>query len=130
MFSENDEWRKLQKHFNKWEGKRINEIIHNNCFKFNTYSENRIKGRNISEIDVMRTIKYGNIVEFHFKNNSPRVLVRGKEIVKGESICVVLDVRAMRVVTVYKNDFTDSHLTLHKELYRSNIDLMKYLNIN
>jgi len=128
-FVSQDEWRKLGNTLTKWEDKRIREIIQNNRFTLNAYSRNRIAERNILELDIHRTIKYGNIIEFHYKKGSPRVLIRGKEIVKGESICVVLDIKVNCIVTVYKNCCADRHKSLHKELY-SNRDIMRYLNVN
>lgn len=124
------EWRKHTHHMTKWEVKRLQDTINNNKFDYTYYSYIRLNERNIDELSVQKTIKHGQIVEFHFKDGDARVLLRGKANVDGYSICVVLSLTKKQIITIYKNEYYDNHDTLHNELYNKKIDLMKYIKVN
>lgn len=123
------EWRKHYSQMTKWEIKRIQDAINNSHFTHTEYSLQRTIGRSISELDIQRVIKFGSIIEFHYKDGDLRVLIRGTEKVNHDSVCVVVSINKKHIVTVYKNDCEDNHYTLHKEIYNRSIDLMRYLSV-
>jgi hypothetical protein len=122
------EWRKLISQMNIKEIRKLYNLIHTHQYEYTNYSCSRLAERNICESDVKNTIKYGTIIEFHFKNGESRVLIRNIQKVNYQSICVVVNLTTNVITTVYKNDYRDMHETLHNELYDSEIDLMKYIN--
>lgn len=124
------EWRKHYRHMTKWEIKRLQEAINNNQFKHTYYSYTRQHERDISDIAIQKTIKYGNIVEFHYKDGDSRVLLRGMCNTDGYSVCVVLSLSKKEIITIYKNKIMDNHDTLHKEIYDNKIDIMKYIKVS
>jgi hypothetical protein len=114
----------------KWEVKYLQELINNNKFDYTYYSYIRLNEREIPETSVEKTIKYGNIIEFHYKDGDARVLLRGRSNVDGYSICVVLSLSKKQIITIYKNEFMDNHDTLHNEIYNNKIDIMKYIKVS
>jgi hypothetical protein len=115
---------------NKWEVKRLQEAINNNQFKHTYYSYNRQYERDIEDLAVQKAIKYGNIIEFHYKDGDSRVLLRGATNSEGYSICVVVSLNKKEIITIYKNQITDNHDTLHNEIYNNKIDIMKYIKVS
>lgn len=122
------EWRKHISQMNIKEIRKLYNLIHTHQYDYTNYSRSRLAERNICESDVKNTIKYGSIIEFHYKNGETRVLIRNIQRENHESVCVVVNLTTNVITTVYKNEFDDIHKTLHNELYDVSVDLMKYIS--
>jgi hypothetical protein len=124
-----DEYRK---HINDmtFEDVGIIEILTNeNTFRFSNYMLKTMNYREISKEDVLDTIKNGNVIELHIKNNDIRVLKRSIKSYIGYDICVVYGLISKDIITCYKNTAGDNHSTLDLSLYQSDINVKKTLEL-
>lgn len=88
----------------------------------------RMDEKRISSDEMMRVFSQFDIIEYHQKNNSHRILIRGKTNERGRNICLVVDIYTGSIVTTYANRFDDHHSTLRHEEYDWNVDLEKILS--
>lgn len=66
------------------------------------------------------------LIEYHKKNGSNRILLRGKTTdSKGYQACVVFAPEDKSIVTVWLNHCTNQHQKLKEEFYDENIDVLK-----
>lgn len=124
------EWRKHASQMTKYELRRLYQLINNNQFSYTDYSKDRLQTRKIKDSRVQNVIKFGCIIEFHYKNGDYRVLLRSVERANSQSICVVVNLTEKQIITVYQNEITDNHDTLHNEIYDNRIDIMKYIKVS
>jgi hypothetical protein len=58
------------------------------------------------------------IIEYHFKNNSHRLLIRSNKPMMGRrDICIVIDLFSNFIITAYACDKHDFHPTLDTSMY-------------
>lgn len=88
----------------------------------------RMQEKKISPDEMMRVFSSFNIIEYHLKNRSHRVLIRGNINEKGRNICLVVDIITGSIVTAYTNRYDDHHSTLRHEEYDWTVDLEKILS--
>lgn len=93
-----------------------------------SYSQRRLRQRNIEPKQVLKAIKEGKLIEYHYVSPlEHRVLLRGITPISGFVICVVLDLFTGLIVTAYKNSVWDKHFTLRQKEYDANIDILNKL---
>jgi len=68
------------------------------------------------------------LIEYHMKHNSNRILLRSKAIHEGYQVCAVFNLTDKRIVTVYTNKITNQHNRLKKEFYNPNLDVFSKYN--
>jgi len=123
------EWRKHRNQMTPMEKQEIYKALALcSCYRFTRHSFDKKEQRGISNREIFRCIKYGDIIEFHYIKGQQRVLLRSNETVHNSNVCVVVDINTYEIVTAYRNTITDSHITLHTELYDSSYDLLSYIN--
>lgn len=84
----------------------------------------RMNEKKITQGELNYALKNYDIVEFHRKNNSNRVLIRSNQ---GKScICIVICLDNSNIVTAYKNSKTDKHQTIKWEEY-SDFNILDYI---
>lgn len=119
--------KKHLKQMSKPERSFLYGLIRNESFwMFTNYSIGRSIERIVSKSDVLSAIKKGSIVEYHNKDGEHRILIRGTELVDRKYVvCVVVEPRQHKIVTVYVNEYNDNHATLDWRSYDSKIDIIQ-----
>ena len=110
----------------------IKKILH---WKFNTdkiqfakHSMKRLKQKRIDEEEVIYTILKGDYIEFHYKDNGCRILIRKQRPNQTYDTCVIFDIISGTVVSAYLNASNDNHDTLHTEIYEEELDVISIIN--
>lgn len=103
-------------------------LVNNTIFSFCDYCLYKMKKRKIKRKQVVKAIKNGYLIEYHFKNNSHRVLLRGRPNNSRKCVCVVLDLTKRNIITTYYNHFNDRHTTLNPSIYDENLDVLQMLS--
>lgn len=89
------------------------------------HAEERMREKNVSKSDVVSTLRYGAVIEV--KNNG-RVLMRARATNgKMKDTCVVVDINARAVVTVWRNFGADNHKTLIQSEYTWTADIVTFM---
>lgn len=123
-----NEWRKHSSQMNKSEKQIIRDFVSNGKkYNYTKHAELRKSEKNIADIEVARCISYNDIIEFHFVDDSKRVLLRGKNTENGYHVCVVVDLDTHDIITVYKNRNNDNHFTLDESEYDKSYNLLDYI---
>jgi hypothetical protein len=118
-----------RKHFSKMtteELKIVREAIEEKQYTFTNYSIQRTVERVISKQSVAEAIREGFLIEVH--NNKPydfRALLRLHE--DDKAVCVVVSLRARKIVTAYLNDVEDMHDSLNWSKYLWNVCITRDL---
>lgn len=124
----------MRKHFTQMTYKEkllLKCLIAVKHFTFTEYSLFRVKSRGLKKWQVIRAIREGNIIEYHYVNSfQQRVLIRGITPIRGLEPCVVVNILNGQIITAYLNDIEDTHKTLHKELYNSHINICYLITVN
>jgi hypothetical protein len=120
----------MKKHFRqmtKDERRFLYSIVRNTVgWKFTPYSIERALERIVNEDNVLKAIEKGTLVEYHNKDGKHRVLLRGVQIVDGKYVvCVVVEPATKNVVTVFINEYNDTHTTLRWSAYNGNINIVE-----
>lgn len=120
----------MKKHFRqmtKEERRFLYGIVRNiETWVFTKYSIGRAVERIVTEADVLKAIEKGTLIEYHQKDGKHRVLIRGTQIVDGKYVvCVVVEPAKQSVVTVFINEYNDTHTTLNWSAYNGNINIVK-----
>jgi len=95
--------------------------------QFTEYAEKRMSERNITYEQALKTMYLGKIIEVH--NNDERnirVVLRHEQEKVG--ICIVVDLFKKLIITVYKNEKEDEHLTLNWSQYEWYVDIVQFVN--
>lgn len=103
-------------------------LVNNTIFSFCDYCLYKMKRRKIKRKQVVKAIKNGYLIEYHFKDNSHRVLLRSRPNNNRKCVCVVLDLTKRTIVTTYYNHCNDRHATLNLSFYDKNLDVLQMLN--
>lgn len=115
-----------RKHVSEMRGKEkhmLRKVVRGKKFVFSTHCIKRTMQRRILVTDIMRTIRRGNIVEFHLVDDSLRILVRGKPNKNNKCACVVLNVTTNEIVTAYHNYKFNHHQYSKRTLYTKDLDI-------
>jgi len=123
--------REKRKHISQMsykEQEALIELINNTIFSFCDYCLYKMKKRKIKRKQVVKAIKNGYLIEYHFKDNSHRVLLRSRPNNNRKCVCVVLDLTKRNIVTTYYNHFNDRHTTLNQSIYDENLDILQMLS--
>lgn len=93
--------------------------------KLNKYSYNRFKNRlnGIKWVDVARVFKNNNIIEYNTENNDKRILLRGKQTINNNNICIVYSLKYNMIITVWLNHKNNNHNNLNQKLYNKNLKI-------
>lgn len=83
------------------------------------YLVGRMNERRITRADALQCLRYGNVVELQ---NVGRVVMRDRT-----GVCVVADIPARHVVTVWYNAPDDNHYTLDNRLYQWHVDAVSFV---
>lgn len=76
---------------------------------------------------LLETIGYGELIEYHKRNGTSRLLLRSNRAIHNYVPCVVVAPLAGRIITVYWNHILDHHRTIDMERYNPNLDVMALL---
>ena len=91
---------------------------------FQDHSRDRLKQKDITDREIIRTVRKGVPIELHIVDNSPRVLFRLQRPNQTVDICVVVDILDGTIVTAFTNHTNDKHSTLHEEIYNPELDVI------
>ena len=94
---------------------------------FTSYAVKRIQQRHVDLDRILNTIKFGELIEFHVKENSFRVLIRESRPKRKQATCVVLELFTHKVITVFTNSEYDRHWNLDSSIYNKHLDIIKIL---
>lgn len=123
------EWRKHTDQMTSMERQRLTDLVlQNTKYILTEHAKRKQNERDIDNIEIGRCIKFGNIIEFHFVNDSKRILMRKNNTVKDYNICVVIDIETHEIITTYKNSCGDNHRSIDMTNYNGSYDLLSYLN--
>ena len=123
--------REKRKHISQMsykEQEALVNLVNHTIFSFCDYCLYKMKKRKIKREQVVKAIKNGYLIEYHFKDNSHRVLLRGRPNNSRKCVCVVLDLTKRNIVTTYYNNFNDRHTTLNPNIYDENLDVLQMLS--
>lgn len=119
----------FRKHFTELNAKEleaINTAIHDtNNYKLSKHCKEKIEQRHIDITEIYKTIRIGKVIEYHYIDNSNRVLLRSKQHYQKRFICVVVDIKTHEVITVYP---TSEDATLKPICIISKINILSYLH--
>lgn len=121
---------KKRKHISQMsyeEQEALVNLVNHTIFSFCDYCFYKMKKRKIKRKQVVKAIKNGYLIEYHFKDNSHRVLLRGRPNNSRKCVCVVLDLTNRNIVTTYYNNFNSRHTTLNLSIYDENLDVLQML---
>lgn len=85
----------------------------------------RLEERGGNKNTVLETIKKGNLIEYHQRNGTSRILMRGTETYNNDVACVVFQFDDSKIITMYWNNKDDNHRTLKEEAYDEKLDVIK-----
>lgn len=95
-------------------------------WKITDYSFNRMTARGISAEHLMTIFDLDTeLIEYHKKGRSSRILLRSKRAVNEANVCVVFEPETKSIVTVYLNYKGNKHEQLKLEFYDAAIDVIK-----
>lgn len=105
-----------------WIWDRVKSVSH---WKKTEYVERRLHERRIHIRQALETLHHAEIIEYHIKDNSRRVLLRGTKPYKNHVVCAVFDIDVESLITVYWNETKDTHASLNPSRYNERIDIIK-----
>lgn len=88
----------------------------------------------INQSIVQQTLDDCELIEFNITNQNPRLLIRSRKqlnvVIDGNldiaHVCMVIDIKNLRVITSYANTCSDNHQTLNWDRYDPDLDILKY----
>lgn len=100
--------------------------VSRNDWKFTDYSEQRFNERGIDPAHFLTLFRGdAELIEYHFKKNNNRVLLRSKAIHNEAQVCAVFSIEQKRIVTVYLNYHGNKHEQLKLEFYDADLDILE-----
>lgn len=122
----------FRKHFSMMNAREldvINTAIHNtNKYIVSKHCKKRIAEKQINMDGIIKAIQHGKIIEYHYLDNSNRILLRSKEQYNNNHICVVIDIKSHEVITAYLNKTDDNHKTLFNFVYAGKYNILQYMS--
>jgi hypothetical protein len=106
----------------------IEMLTNQNTYNFCEYALRTLNYRDIPKDYVLDTIRNGNIIEVHIKNNDIRVLKRSLKAYAGYNICVVYGLISKDIITSYKNVVGDNHFNLDLSLYKNEVNIKEIVS--
>lgn len=130
----------IKKHYTDFTAKekvklnRAIEKLKDSPVYFSKHSRNHIK--NLSARMVREVYDKHDIIEFNYKNDDCRILLRGTGNTKLNNsgveeeacLCIVVSIKSGIVITAYANNENDSHKTLDKRRYISYVNIEGVIN--
>ena len=105
-----------------WIWDRVKSIPY---WKKTDYTNKRLQQRRIHMLQALETVKHSEIIEYHIKDNSRRILLRGTKLYQNHVVCVVFDIDVETIITAYWNETDDTHETLNHSQYNEKINIIK-----
>ena len=100
-------------------------------YRFSKHLMEKSEERKIKLGTILWSIKGGyDVIEYHRKGNSHRALIRSKQIVKGNQVCVSVDLFSGDIITAYENEVGDNHRTVDWSNYNIKSDVITYIKFN
>lgn len=93
---------------------------------FTGYSQERFDKRGIDPKHFL-TLWRGDVelIEYHKKNGTNRILLRSKAIHKGSQVCAVFSIEDKAIITSYLNYHENKHEQLREEFYDKHLDVLQ-----
>lgn len=91
---------------------------------FTDYSQKRFTERKIDPTHFLTLWKDAELVEFHQKSKTNRILLRSRAVHKDAQVCAVFDITNKTIVTVYLNWVNNKHENLKEEFYDAKLDVI------
>jgi hypothetical protein len=86
----------------------------------------RMREKGVSEQHIEATLRTGQAIEIHNDANELRILLRA-DVIGFWSACVVFSLDRQTVVTVWRNQVTDTHKTLRLNEYQWKVNVCELL---
>lgn len=88
----------------------------------------------INQSIVQQTLNCCDVIEFNITNNSPRILVRSRKqlnVIIDDNldiahVCMVIDIRNLKVICTYANTCSDNHSSLNWDRYDASLNILQY----
>lgn len=91
------------------------------------HAHDRMREKGVTEAQILQTLRTGQAIEIHNDANELRVLLRAN--VADWSACVVFSLDRQTVVTVWRNQVSDTHKTLRIAEYRWTVNVCQLLGV-
>ena len=114
------------------EEKYIRKLIDSKeVYRFSKHLMEKSEERKIKLGTILWGIKGGyDVIEYHRKGSSHRALIRSKQIIKGNQVCVSVDLFSGDIITAYENKVDDNHRTVDWSSYNIKSDVITYIKFN
>lgn len=95
-------------------------------WKFTPYSKKRFDSRVVSVEQLLSIFDLDTeLVEFHRKDGSSRILLRAKRVFNDAQVCVVFAPKQETIITMYLNYHGNQHENLREEFYNAGLDVIQ-----
>jgi hypothetical protein len=95
-------------------------------WSFTSYSKQRFNERGIDAEHFLSLWEQDvELIEYHFKHNSNRILLRSKAVHNDANVCAVFSIEQRKIVTVYLNYKENNHERLRLEFYNKDLDILE-----
>jgi hypothetical protein len=92
---------------------------------FTPYSLKRFNKREVDPTHFLSLWeKDVQLIEFHSKKGTNRILLRSKAVHNGYQICAVFDLTNKVIITLYLNYVNNTHRGLREEFYNADVDVL------
>lgn len=118
----------IRKHISQmmsWEEDFCMDQVRNKEWIFSGHVMVRIEERGGTVADILETIGYGELIEYHKRNNKSRLLLRGRKAIHNWVPCVVVELSSKKIITVYWNHVKDHHRTIDMSRYNNLLDVVE-----
>lgn len=118
----------IRKHISQMSMEEISfcmEQVHNRSWGISKHVRDQLEERGGDIALLLETIGYGDLIEYHKRNGSSRLLLRSNKIIHNYVPCVVVAPISEYVVTVFWNHVLDRHRTIDMGRYDSDLDIIK-----
>lgn len=96
-------------------------------WKAGEHCSHRLSQRRGKLRDARDVVFNGDLIEYHNKNGSHRVLLRGSKVFRGRVMCAVFEIDTCKIITHYWNDIDDNHNTIDMSAYNKDLNILKLL---
>lgn len=120
----------IRKHVSQMSLKEVDfclNLVKNESWGISKHVREKLEERGGDMALLLETIGYGDLIEYHKRNGTSRLLFRGTRAIHNYVPCVVVGPLNNRVVTVFWNHVLDRHRTIDMERYDSSLDVVKLI---
>lgn len=96
-------------------------------WKAGEHCSRRLSQRKGKLRDARDVVFNGDLIEYHYKNGSHRVLLRGTQEFRGRVMCVVFEIDTCKIITHYWNKVDDNHATIDMRAYNKDLNILEML---